>query len=89
MKNEAGVTAHTVNEENLVGLAYIGTGGIGLQPRFRQGFAFHNFGVYSSCINHDHRCRFRSEKPAFLMAKVVPRPMKIRARVKFAIRAWN
>src|SRR5262245_46558601 len=28
MKNEAGVTAHTVNEENLVGLAYIGTGGI-------------------------------------------------------------
>ena len=28
MKNEAGVTAHTVNEENLAGLAYIGTGGI-------------------------------------------------------------
>jgi hypothetical protein len=28
MKNEAGVTAHTVNRENLAGLAYIGTGGI-------------------------------------------------------------
>src|SRR5262249_2132373 len=28
MKNEAGVTAHTVNKENLAGLAYIGTGGI-------------------------------------------------------------
>jgi len=29
MKNEAGVnTAHTVNKENLGGLAYIGTGGI-------------------------------------------------------------
>jgi hypothetical protein len=28
MKNEAGVTAHSVNKENLAGLAYIGTGGI-------------------------------------------------------------
>jgi hypothetical protein len=28
MKREAGVTAHTVNEEDLRGLAYIGTGGI-------------------------------------------------------------
>ena len=28
MKNEAGVTEHTVNKENLAGLAYIGTGGI-------------------------------------------------------------
>src|SRR5262245_29032688 len=28
MKNEAGVTTHTINKENLGGLAYIGTGGI-------------------------------------------------------------
>src|SRR6516164_8606604 len=28
MKDEAGVTAHAVNNENLAGLAYIGTGGI-------------------------------------------------------------
>jgi hypothetical protein len=28
MKNEAGVTAHTVNKEYLAGLAYIGTGRI-------------------------------------------------------------
>src|SRR5215471_16358248 len=31
------------------------------------------------CINDDHYCGFLSGKPAFLVARVVPRPMKIRA----------